>query len=155
MKLLFKQRMFSWFDSYDIYDEMGNTVFTVKGKLAWGHRLEIYNANGDHIATLNEKVLTFLPKFEIYIGDNYVGQIVKEFSLFRPSFSIDFNDWQVEGDFFQWDYQIVYGNFVVATIQKELFNWTDTYTIDVQNPNDALSALLVTLAIDAVKCSQE
>lgn len=155
MKLLFKQRMFSWFDSYDIYDEMGNTVFTVKGKLAWGHRLEIYNASGDHIATLNEKVLTFLPKFEIYIGDNYVGQIVKEFSLFRPSFSIDFNDWQVEGDFFQWDYQIVYGNFVVATIQKELFNWTDTYTIDVQNPNDALSALLVTLAIDAVKCSQE
>lgn len=155
MKLLFKQRMFSWFDSYDIYDEMGNTVFTVKGKLAWGHRLEIYNANGDHIATLNEKVLTFLPKFEIYIGDNYVGQIVKEFSLFRPSFSIDFNGWQVEGDFFQWDYQIVYGNFVVATIQKELFNWTDTYTIDVQNPNDALSALLVTLAIDAVKCSQK
>lgn len=155
MKLLFKQRMFSWFDNYDIYDEMGNTVFTVKGKLAWGHRLEIYNANGDHIATINEKVLTFLPKFEIYIGDNYVGQIVKEFSLFRPSFSIDFNGWQVEGDFFQWDYQIVYGNFVVATIQKELFNWTDTYTIDVQNPNDALPALLVTLAIDAVKCSQK
>lgn len=155
MKLLFKQRMFSWFDNYDIYDEMGNTVFTVKGKLAWGHRLEIYNANGDHIATINEKVLTFLPKFEIYIGDNYVGQIVKEFSLFRPSFSIDFNGWQVQGDFFEWDYQIVYGNFVVATIQKELFNWTDTYTIDVQNPNDVLSALLVTLAIDAVKCSQK
>lgn len=155
MKLLFKQRMFSWFDNYDIYDEMGNTVFTVKGKLAWGHRLEIYNANGDHIATINEKVLTFLPKFEIYIGDNYVGQIVKEFSLFRPSFSIDFNGWQVQGDFFEWDYQIVYGNFVVATIQKELFNWTDTYTIDVQNPNDALPALLVTLAIDAVKCSQK
>ena len=26
MKLLFKQRLFSWFDSYDIYDEFGNTV---------------------------------------------------------------------------------------------------------------------------------
>jgi len=25
MKLLFKQRLFSWFDSYDIYDEAGNT----------------------------------------------------------------------------------------------------------------------------------
>lgn len=31
MKLLFKQRMFSWFDSYDIYDEQGIPVFTVKG----------------------------------------------------------------------------------------------------------------------------
>ena len=28
MKLLFKQRFFSWLDSYDIYDEAGNTVFT-------------------------------------------------------------------------------------------------------------------------------
>ena len=27
MKLLFKQRFFSWFDSYDIYDEAGNTVY--------------------------------------------------------------------------------------------------------------------------------
>ena len=34
MKLLFKQRFFSWLDSYDIYDEMGNTVYTVKGDLA-------------------------------------------------------------------------------------------------------------------------
>ena len=31
MKLLFKQRLFSWFDSYDIYDEAGNTVYVVKG----------------------------------------------------------------------------------------------------------------------------
>ena len=32
MKLLFKQRLFSWFDSYDIYDEAGNTVYVVKGQ---------------------------------------------------------------------------------------------------------------------------
>ena len=31
MKLLFRQRFFSWFDSYDIYDENENTVYTVKG----------------------------------------------------------------------------------------------------------------------------
>ena len=33
MKLLFKQRFFSWFDSYDIYNEAGDTVHTVKGQL--------------------------------------------------------------------------------------------------------------------------
>lgn len=27
MILRFKQRFFSWFDSYDIYDENGNTVY--------------------------------------------------------------------------------------------------------------------------------
>ena len=41
MKLLFKQRLFSWFDSYDIYDEAGNTVYVVKGQFSWGHKLAI------------------------------------------------------------------------------------------------------------------
>lgn len=43
MKLLFKQRIFSWLDSYDIYDENGDTVYTVKGQLSLGHKLFIYN----------------------------------------------------------------------------------------------------------------
>ena len=46
MRLLFKQRFFSWFDSYDIYDEDGYTVFTVEGKLACVHCLHILNASG-------------------------------------------------------------------------------------------------------------
>lgn len=49
MKLLFKQRLFSWFDSYDIYDEFGNTVYVVKGQLSWGHKLVIYDADGNEI----------------------------------------------------------------------------------------------------------
>ena len=44
MKLLFKQRFFSWLDSYDIYDENENTIYTVEGKLTWGHKLVIYDA---------------------------------------------------------------------------------------------------------------
>ena len=38
MRLLFKQRFLSWFDSYDIYDESGNLCYTVKGQLACGGR---------------------------------------------------------------------------------------------------------------------
>ena len=33
MKLLFKQKMFSWFDSYDIYDESGKLVEECESKL--------------------------------------------------------------------------------------------------------------------------
>lgn len=63
MKLLFKQRLFSWFDSYDIYDEAGNTAFVVKGELAWGHLLRIYNSCGKEVGYIKEKVFTWLPKF--------------------------------------------------------------------------------------------
>ena len=36
MKLYFKQRFFSWFDSYDIYHEDGSVAYTVEGKLLLG-----------------------------------------------------------------------------------------------------------------------
>lgn len=155
MRLRFKQRFFSWFDSYDIYDEAGNTVYTVEGKLAWGHCLHILDAAGNHIGTVKERVLTLLPKFELYIRDQYVGSIQKQFTFFRPRFDIDCNGWQVDGDFMEWDYTVREAcGGVVATISKELFRWTDTYVIDVGDPADALCALMLVLAIDAEKCSR-
>ena len=62
MKLLFRQRFFSWFDSYDIYDEDGNTVYVVKGQLSWGHCLKVFDASGQELGTVKEKILTWLPK---------------------------------------------------------------------------------------------
>ena len=47
MRLLFKQRFLSWFDSFDIYDEAGNTVFTVEGRLVGAIRLEIMEYGGE------------------------------------------------------------------------------------------------------------
>ena len=33
MKLLMKQRVFSWTDTYDVYDEAGNKKYFVKAEL--------------------------------------------------------------------------------------------------------------------------
>jgi uncharacterized protein YxjI len=156
MKLLFKQRFFSWLDSYDIYDEAGRPVYTVKGQLSWGHCLKIFDAQGRPLGSIQERILTFLPKFEMYLGDDYIGCISKEFSLFHPRYHIECNGWQVDGDWLEWDYQITdRTGRPVATVSKELFNWTDTYVIDVADPRDALCALMLVLAIDAEKCSRD
>lgn len=155
MKLLFKQRFFSWFDSYDIYDEAGNTVYVVKGELSWGHLLRIYDAAGNDLGMIKEKVLTWLPKFEMYLGERYIGCISKEFSFFKPRYNIDCNGWQISGDWLEWDYTIQDSSGqTVATVSKEIWNWTDTYTIDVSDPQDALCVLMMVLAIDAEKCSR-
>ena len=110
----------------------------------------------NEIGTVKERIFTFLPKFEIYIGDTFVGSICKEFTFFKPSFDIDFKGWHVNGNFWEWDYSIIdYNGQVVATITKELFNWTDTYVIDVVNQKDVLDALMLVIAIDAEKCSRD
>lgn len=155
MKLLFKQRMFSWFDSYDIYYENGQIAYTVKGQLSWGHCLKILDPQGREVGTVKERVLTFLPQFEVYLGDRYLGCIRKEFSFFTPRFTIDFRGWQVEGSFLEWDYTVLgSANETVATVSKEILHWTDTYIIDVAEPGDALAVLMLVLAIDAEKCSR-
>lgn len=155
MKLLFKQRLFSWFDSYDIYAETGETVYTVKGQLSWGHCLKIFDASGRETGTVKERVLTLLPKFELYIRGQYAGCISREFSFFHPRYHIDCNGWYIEGDFFEWDYRVMDpSGRRIATISKELFHLTDTYVIDLSDPRDALCALMLVLAIDAEKCSR-
>ncbi len=155
MKLLFKQRFFSWFDSYDIYNEAGETVYVVKGQLSWGHCLKIFDAQGTEAGTVQERVLTFLPKFEMYLGTRYVGCISKEFSVFTPHYNIDCNGWHVDGDFLEWDYRIIdAAGRQVASISKEILHLTDTYVIDVRDQADALCALMMVLAIDAEKCSR-
>lgn len=151
MRLLFKQRVFSWFDSYDIYDEAGNTVFTVKGQLAWGHCFKVFDTYGNEVAMLKEKIFSFMPAFEIYIEGRYVGRIKKEFTFFKPVFNLDFNGWRIEGDIFQWDYSVYDGIYRIMTVSKRCFNWSDTYLIDVYDDENVLSGLMIALAIDAEK----
>ncbi len=155
MKLLFKQRLFSWLDSYDIYDEAGNTVYTVKGQLSWGHCLKIFDAQNREVGTVKEKIFTWRPQFEMYLGDRYVGCIRKEFTLFRPQFTVDCSGWQVQGEIFEWDYTVLdAAGRQVATVSKEVLHWTDTYVLNIADPADALGVLMLVLAIDAEKCSR-
>lgn len=155
MKLLFKQRFFSWFDSYDIYYEDGTVAYTVEGQLSWGHKLHINDSRGAHIATVKEKVFTFLPCFELYTNGNYLGSVRKKFTFLRQAYVFDFNGWQVSGNFMGWDYDITDGaGSVVARVSKQIFHFTDTYVIETPNPSDALCALMFTLSIDAEKCAR-
>ena len=155
MRLLFKQRFLSWLDSYDIYDAAGNVVFTVEGQFGWGHRLQILNAAGEPVGSIEEKIFSFLPQFHMYEQGEYIGCIKKEFTLFKPLFTLDCADWSVEGEWLEWDYSIFSASGgEIAVISKELFNWTDTYVLDIHDPKDALRVLMVALAIDAEKCSR-
>ena len=55
----------------------------------------------------------------------------------------------------EWDYSILdRSGYSIARVSKELFHMTDTYVIDVQDPGNALDALMFVLAIDAEKCSR-
>ena len=82
MKLLIKQRVFSWTDTYDVYDENGGKKYFVKAEfLTLGHRLHVYDAAGSEVGLIREKLMTLLPVFEIETGGAVRGRIEKRFYL--------------------------------------------------------------------------
>ena len=129
-------------------------VYTVEGQLAWGHCLHILDADGRHIATVKQRVLTFLPKFDLYLGDACIGTICKEFTIVRPLFTLDCNGWQGRGTSWAGSTRSQTGSGRWPPSPKEPLHWTDTYVIDVADGRDGLCALMVVLAIDAEKCSR-
>lgn len=152
MKLLFKQKLFSWIGSYDIFDEAGETVYTVNGELGIPRRFRVYDAAGNELGLVKRRLLHLFPRFDIFIHEEYIGCIAKEITWVKPKFEIDFNGWQVEGDWLGWDYRIYDSDGkAIASVAKEIWNWTDTYSIDVEDPQHALAALLLVIAIDAEK----
>ena len=155
MKLLIKQRVFSWSDTYDVYDEKGNVRYYVKAEFfSLGHQIHVYDAYHKEVAVIREKLLTLLPRFDIEINGRRIGSIQKKFTLFKPKYEIDYNGWRVEGDFLGWDYDVCSGCSSVIHISKELLHWGDTYTITFANPEDELHGILLVIAIDAANCDK-
>ncbi len=147
MKLLFKQRFFSWLNCYDVCDENNNAVFTVKAVLAFKHCFNIYDANGTEVGTIRGKALTFLrPRLDLFINGVESGSIVKEVSLFTPKYSLDLRNWQIQGNWLGQNYQIQSPDGVIAVIAKRSF----TYEVEIYNPEYALDILMVVIAIAAV-----
>ena len=143
MRLLIKQRVFSWTDSYDVYDEEGKPKYFVKAEfLSLGHQLHVYDCNRQEIGVIHQKLLTFLPAFEIEVGGIVKGEIQKQFTLFCTKYEIDYNGWRVEGC------------SSIIHISKQLLSWGDTYAIDINDPADELDGLMLVIAIDAANCTQ-
>lgn len=156
MRLLIKQRVFSWTDTYDVYDENENPKYFVKAEFfTLGHQIHVYDRNQNEVGAIYQKLLTLMPAFEVELGGSVVGTIQKRFAFFTPKYEIDYCGWRVEGDFMGWDYDVYDGCSVTAHISKQLFRWGDTYVIDFDRPEDELLCLLLVIAIDAANCGND
>jgi len=155
MELLIKQRVFSWTDTYDVCDASGAAKYFVKGDLfSLGHRIHIYDKHtGEELGCVQQRLLTLLPTFDISVGGCPVGSVKKKFTFFTQDYLVDYQGWDVEGDFLGWEYQVIEGNREVMSISKEWLAWGDTYTLRYRDPADEIPGLLLVIAIDAANCT--
>lgn len=156
MQLLIKQRIFTITDNYYVYDETGEIRYEVEDELfRLGHQIHVYDKRtGREVGSIHQRFFTLMPEFEIVIDGRVMGTIRKKISFFTPQYEVDYRGWHVEGNLMGWDYQVMRGDMEVMTISKELFNWSDTYSLRYDNPADEIPGLLLVIAIDAVNCDR-
>lgn len=157
MELLIKQRVFSWTDTYDIYDAAGEVRYFVKGKFfSLGHRLYVYEeATGKEVGSIHQKLFRLMPTFEIRLFGQNMGSVRKKLTFFSQKYHVDYFGWNAEGDFLGWDYRVTDGSRTVMTISQKLLSWGDTYRLCIENPRDEVPGLLLALAIDAANCADD
>ena len=149
MKLLIQQEIFTFRDRFTVMDEGGCDRYYVKGELfSWGKKLHVTDLSGREVAYVEQQLFTFRPRYAVYVGGALIGEVVKEFSFFRPRYTVEGADWDVEGDFWAHDYTVFRGETPVVSIQKEWFTWGDCYALDIRDPADEIQALALVLAID-------
>jgi len=150
-KLYIKQKVFSFGDKYNIYNEEGQPVFTVEGEVfTFGARIHMYDATGNEIYFIQQKLFRFLPEYHIFCGNKLVAVLNKEFSFFTPRLSIqsEFGDYTFEGNLFGMDFSILRDGILVGELHKAWLSWGDSYELIINNENDVPLFCAFTIAID-------
>ena len=154
MILTFKERL-SLFGRYEVMNEREETVFRVEGEMAMLPRLTVYDAAGRELGRIKKEFALFAPTFTIYMGGQPVGEIRKRITFMRPAFDLSMNGWRVEGNVWEFHYQLLDdAGRRAMTAEKKFLSFMDTYILDIPDPRNALMALMVVLAIDLAKESE-
>ena len=155
MKLCIKQAVFSWVDRFTITDEWGNERYYAEGELfSWGKKLNVYDMQGNPVARIEQKLFSFLPTYYVHAAGQESLTIVKEFTFFRPHYTIEGKNWDVTGEFWVHDYTVYDSGRPVFTVSREWFTWGDCYQVDIASPADEMTALCTALVIDCVVAQQ-
>jgi len=155
MKLYIRQKVFSWVDRFTVTDETEAVRYTVEGEfLSLGKKLHVYDPQGLEAAYIQQKVLSFLPRYFVFVGGEQIADIHKEFTFFSQRYTVDGPDWTVSGDILAHDYEITdRSGSSVVTIHKAWLTWGDFYELDIAHAADETAALAVVLAIDCAIAS--
>lgn len=153
MRILIREQVFSWADKFSVTDENGEARYIVEGQFfSWGKKLRVYDLQEREVAYIEQKAMSFLPRYCVYVGDHLIGEVVKEISFFHPKYSVRGAGWDVEGEFGEHNYTVFKNDCPVVSIDKDWFTWGDCYTLDISDTQDEIQALALVLAID---CAME
>jgi uncharacterized protein YxjI len=153
MNYYIKQKVFSLRDQFTVMDASQNVVYSVEGKMfSLSNKLELLNPNGSVALKAHKKVFSFLPKYFITDPhDEELAIVQRKFGL-RPKFEVmmGHKELSVDGSLFAHSFHVSDETGVIASIEKKLISWGDTYEINITNEQNPELLLFIVIIIDQV-----
>ena len=156
MRLFFEDRVMTWLDSFDIFDELGRKLFRVSGTREGTRKLKVYDAfaHNKQVASLKSSENNS-EAVEIKHGKRFVSTVRRALRRMKTFFDLGFLNWYAAGDFGKGSFRIFDANDrVIASVSEEFVHREEMRCIDTL-PEFALHALAFTLAIDVQETEAE
>lgn len=149
-----RERIFAIGDDFWIEDAQGQRVFKVDGK-AFRVRSTLFFEDrlGNKVYKIQEKMLRVRDSMTIYRENGEVAAKVHNALLtpLRDRWTIDIpggESLKTQGNILNHEYRITRGRQPVASVSKRWFRIRNTYGVEVQEGEDALLVLAITVVID-------
>ncbi|MFJ5964067.1 LURP-one-related/scramblase family protein [Bacillus sp. NPDC093026] len=154
-QLYMKQKVFSLSGRFTVKDQQENDVYVVEGSfMKMPKTFTILNKERDEFAVITKKMFSFLPKFLVEVGSQEVLTIKKEFTFFKAKYSIDAAGIEVQGNWWDMNFQVLQNGEVIGQVKKEWFTWGDSYKVDISKEEMEPMMIALVVAIDCVKADE-
>jgi uncharacterized protein YxjI len=154
MRYQLRRKLFAFGDDFTVKDETGADRYVVDGKVfSIGHKVIIYDMQGNEEATIHQHIIALLPTYEITRNGQELAEVRKKLTFFHEEFTVDIpgpDDLEVQGDLLDHEYVFTRGGQTVASVSKQWFSLMDSYGVEVAPGVDDVLILASAIVIDLV-----
>ena len=152
-----RERAWSLTEAFLVRDQGGNPMFEIRGKFFHiGDNLVMYDiASGMELVQIQQRLLSLMPRYDIYRGGQLWASMHEQFKLFGERFKIEGANgmvFHVDGDIWNWNFSLSddYGN-LLAQIGRQFSLFRDSYAVEVASNVDAPFVIALAIVIDMIR----
>ncbi|ATP42263.1 hypothetical protein CSE16_20850 [Solibacillus sp. R5-41] len=154
-QLYIKQKVFSLGGKFTVKDQQENDRYYVEGSfMQIPKTFSILNTTRDEVGLITKKIFSLLPKFFVEVNGREILTIQKELSFFKARYTIDAVGIEINGNWWDMNFEVLQHGNVIGKVSKEWFTWGDSYKVDILNDEMETIIIAIVVAIDCVKADQ-
>ncbi|AYC28470.1 LURP-one-related/scramblase family protein [Paenisporosarcina cavernae] len=150
-----KEKVFSLSGKFTVIDESEQDVYSVQGSfMKIPKTFSIFDRSNTEVANITKKTFSWLPTFYVEVERQDVLTIKKEFSFLKSRYTISGVDIDVQGNWWDMDFEMIQNGEVIGRVSKEWFTWGDSYRVELLNEELEKVVIAIVVAIDCVKADE-